>query len=116
MAEAWLTAREAAQHLGCSARTVLRRVEEWGLPAVRVGHIVRVEARAVLAEAPGPADALRAVVSLPDLARHWRVSEQSLRRLARRGGLPFLRRHPWGWTGTRKALLAWTASTRSRRE
>lgn len=48
----YLTVTEAAQLLGISARQVERRIQAGRLPALRVGRCWRVEASAILANAP----------------------------------------------------------------
>jgi excisionase family DNA binding protein len=44
---AYLTAAEAASHLGISLRTVRRRIADGSLPSVRIGRAVRIPAAAL---------------------------------------------------------------------
>ncbi len=62
--QAYLTARETAERLGISLRTVRRRIADGSLPSIKIGGAVRIPATALEpAEARAPRAAREAAVS-----------------------------------------------------
>jgi excisionase family DNA binding protein len=62
--QAYLTARETAERLGISLRTVRRRIADGSLPSIKIGGAVRIPAVALEpAEPRGPRAAREAAVS-----------------------------------------------------
>ena len=90
----YLDTTEAAGLAGTSPRTMLRRVEMYQVPALRLnGTLIRIEAIALDPTAPPPIPAVVPIeITIPWLAELWRVDGETLQQLARRGALPMFRR------------------------
>lgn len=74
----YLLPQEAAQLLGVSRRTVLRRIDLEELPTLRLGgRLRRVEAQAVRPSAPAP-HPTRGPLTAMELAELWRVSASTV--------------------------------------
>lgn len=70
----YLLPQEAAQLLGVSRRTVLRRIDTEELPALRLGErLHRIEAQAIRPGAPTP-HPIQGPLTAMELAELWRVS------------------------------------------
>lgn len=103
----YLTAAEAAEVLGCSPKTVLRRVADGRLAALQLAPgLIRIEARAVSQRAAAALPDSPARVSVQWLADLWQVAPNTVVKLAATAGLPLVR-HGRHWSLSRRHLVTW---------
>jgi excisionase family DNA binding protein len=102
----YLSVPEAADILGVSRRTVLRRVWMHELPALHVGPtLLRVEGWSIDDQRPyALPDDVPDRVGIAWLSSTWRVNDKLLHKLVHRRWLP-MERGPGGWSMSRRAFI-----------
>jgi len=105
---AYLTTQQAAEKLGISRWSVYHRINAGRLPTLRVGRLIRVEARAVDHSAPSSVPANQQPLTPRQVAKHLQLSPRSLERLVERGELVFDQHRPGCHRSiSRRALVRW---------
>ena len=104
----YLTTTQAAEKLGISRKGVHWRIDSGRLPAIRVGRLTRVEARAIDRGAPSSVPPALTTLTPSQVAQHLQLSRNSMDRLVERGELVFDQPGPGCHRSiSRRAFVRW---------